>query len=100
VAPVVTPTKNAFVRYTESSPRWLNLTHAVCIRAGGQCEICLRATGEKAVHVTFERLFNEGMTDLLWLCGKCAREFAQSRLPMRRGKVWGRGCRRSSRCRP
>jgi hypothetical protein len=48
------------------------------MRAKGKCEICLRAAGQECAHLTYERLFNERMTDLLWLCQRCHRELDAS----------------------
>ena len=62
-----------YARYLES-PRWRKLALAVRMRANGKCEICLRRNGEECAHLTYERVFNERMTDLLWLCKGCHRE--------------------------
>jgi hypothetical protein len=69
------PTKrqDEYVRYLQSQ-RWRTLARVVCIRAKGKCEICLRADGEECAHLTYERNFNERITDLLWVCKKCHRE--------------------------
>ena len=66
------PTKRQreYQRYLES-PRWRTLARAVRMRAKGKCEICLRADGEECAHLTYDRIFNELITDLLWLCKKC-----------------------------
>ena len=69
----VTPPNSEYVRYLES-PRWRNLARVVRLRAKGKCEICLRADGEECAHLTYERVFNERPSDLLWLCRKCHRE--------------------------
>jgi hypothetical protein len=67
------PYKQEYLHYLESA-RWRNLSRAVRRRARGMCEICLRADGQECAHLTYERIFNERMTDLLWLCKKCHRE--------------------------
>ena len=74
------PTKrqDEYVRYLQSR-RWRALARAVCIRAKGKCEICLRADGEECAHLTYERIFNERITDLLWACRKCHRELDNRR---------------------
>ena len=60
-----------YQRYLES-PRWRTLARAVRMRAKEKCEICLRADGEECAHLTYDRIFNELITDLLWLCKKCS----------------------------
>ena len=76
---VVEPTRGTtkrqdeYARYLESQ-RWRTLARAVRMRAKGKCEICLRANGEECAHLTYERIFNERITDLLWICKRCHRE--------------------------
>jgi hypothetical protein len=65
--------QNEYALYRQS-PRWLALRQAVRMRAKGKCEICLRANGYECAHLTYERVFNERMTDLLWVCVRCHRE--------------------------
>jgi hypothetical protein len=79
-APVipVTPSNNEYVRYLEST-RWRNLARLVRLRAKGKCESCLRADGEECAHLTYERIFNERPTDLVWLCKKCHRDLDYNR---------------------
>jgi hypothetical protein len=62
--------RSEYLRYLQSQ-RWHTLARAVRMRAKGKCEICLRADGEECAHLTYERIFNELMTDLLWVCKKC-----------------------------
>src|SRR2546430_16166607 len=62
-----------YLRYLQSQ-RWRTLARAVRMRAKGKCEICQRANGEECAHLTYDRIFNELMTDLLWVCKKCHRE--------------------------
>jgi hypothetical protein len=66
-------TNPEYARYLQS-PRWLKLARAVCIRAKEKCEICWRRDGEECAHLTYERIFNERMTDVLWVCKRCHRE--------------------------
>jgi hypothetical protein len=73
----VTPPNNEYERYLQS-PRWRTLARAVRMRAKGKCEICLRANGKECAHLTYERVFNERMTDLLWVCEKCHRQLDNS----------------------
>jgi len=63
------------------SPRWQKLRRAVMLRAKGKCEICFRADGSDAAHLCYDRMFNERLTDLLWVCRAChceLDEFAES----------------------
>jgi hypothetical protein len=68
-----TETNSEYARYLQS-PRWRTLARAVRIRAKGKCEICWRWDGEECAHLTYERIFNERMTDVLWVCKRCHRE--------------------------
>jgi len=68
-----TKQQHEYMRYRESQ-RWRTLARAVRMRAKGKCEICLRADGEECAHLTYDRIFNELMTDLLWLCKGCHRK--------------------------
>lgn len=61
-----------YARYLQSQ-RWRTLVRAVRMRAKGKCEICLRSEGDECAHLTYERIFNERMTDLLWVCKRCHR---------------------------
>jgi hypothetical protein len=70
--PRTTQRQHEYARYLESQ-RWRTLARAVRMRAKGKCEICLRANGEECAHLTYERIFNERITDLLWVCKKCHR---------------------------
>jgi hypothetical protein len=65
--------KNEYLCYLQSQ-RWHTLARAVRMRAKGKCEICLRADGTECAHLTYERIFNERLTDVLWVCIKCHRE--------------------------
>jgi hypothetical protein len=66
-----------YQRYRQS-PRWRKLALAVRMRANGKCEVCLRRDGEETAHLTYERIFNERMTDLLWVCKRCHRELDEA----------------------
>ena len=70
--------RGAEYRAYRQSPRWQKLRRAVMLRAGGKCEICLRAEGVDAAHLTYERIFNERLSDLLWVCRACHRELDES----------------------
>src|SRR5262245_56010765 len=72
-----TPAQTEYTRYLQSA-RWRALRQAVQMRAKGKCEICLRANGTECAHLTYERIFNERMTDLVWVCKRCHRELDNS----------------------
>ena len=67
-----------YLAYLQSD-RWRNLARAAKLRAKGRCEICRRWPGEECAHLTYERIFNEPLSDLLWLCKKCHRELDEGR---------------------
>ena len=56
------------------SQRWRKLRRAAMLRAKGICEICRRWDGRELAHLTYDRIFNERLEDVLWLCKKCHRE--------------------------
>jgi hypothetical protein len=65
-----TKRQGEYAHYLQSQ-RWRTLARAVRMRAKGKCEICLRADGAECAHLTYERVFNERMSDLLWVCRRC-----------------------------
>ena len=65
--------ESEYHRYLQSQ-RWRTLARAVRMRAKGKCEICRRADGWECAHLTYDRIFQEPLSDLLWLCRKCHRE--------------------------
>jgi hypothetical protein len=74
---VETEFQSEYARYLKSS-RWRALSRAVQMHAKGKCEICLRANGTECAHLTYDRVFNERITDLLWVCVRCHRELDYS----------------------
>jgi len=56
------------------SERWRKLRIAVFLRAKGKCEICRRADAQELAHLTYDRIFNELLTDVLACCARCHRE--------------------------
>jgi uncharacterized protein YlaI len=68
------------------SERWKTLRRAVQLRAKNKCEICRRANGCDCAHLTYERIFNEPMSDLLWTCRACHRELDEERKRVREAK--------------
>lgn len=73
------PEYNEYLR----SERWKILSRAVQMRARGKCEICKRADGRECAHLTYDRVFNEPMSDLLWLCVRCHRDLDTERRRLR-----------------
>jgi hypothetical protein len=72
------PTKRTSnVEYTNylQSPRWRKRRRAVMLRAKGKCEICRRRDGVHCAHITYDHIFNEPLSDLLWLCKPCHIDF-------------------------
>ena len=61
-----------YTAYRESE-RWKKLRRAAMLRAKGKCEICFRRDGTELAHLTYERIFNERLTDVLWVCRGCHR---------------------------
>jgi hypothetical protein len=59
-----------YSHYRESV-RWQTIRRAVKLRANGKCEICRRADGVQCAHLTYERIFHEPLTDLVWVCAPC-----------------------------
>lgn len=60
------------------SQRWRTLRTAAMLRAKGRCEICRRARGREAAHLTYDRVFYEPLDDVLWLCRRCHLELDQT----------------------
>ncbi len=65
-------TNPEYTAYRQSE-RWEKLRRAASLRANGKCEICLRKDGRELAHLTYERIFNERLTDVLWVCVPCHR---------------------------
>ena len=71
----ITPsTGNTEYSHYLQTQRWRTLARAVKLRAKGKCEICKRADGRDCAHLTYDRIFNEPLSDLLWLCRACHRK--------------------------
>jgi len=56
------------------SERWRKLRIATFLRAKGKCEICRRADAREVAHLTYDRIFNELLTDVIACCKPCHRE--------------------------
>lgn len=65
------PKLRAEYAYYRESVRWQMIRRAVRLRAKGKCEICYRLDGAECAHLTYERIGNERLTDLLWICREC-----------------------------
>jgi hypothetical protein len=66
-----TPFQSEYERYIRWSPRWKALSRAAEIKAGGKCDLCGWRKGTECAHLTYERLYNERLTDVLWVCHEC-----------------------------
>lgn len=56
------------------SKRWRKIRQITRLRADGKCEACLRRDGQDCAHLTYKRIFNERLSDLVWLCRQCHQE--------------------------
>jgi hypothetical protein len=59
-----------YMKYLESE-NWRLLKEQIHERSGGICEICQNALGEDVHHLTYERIFNELLIDLVHVCRNC-----------------------------
>ncbi len=68
-----TDVKKRSKRYGEylQSEEWKALRAAVVKRADGTCERCKINPGRDVHHKTYERLYKEKMSDLIFLCRRC-----------------------------
>jgi hypothetical protein len=53
------------------SREWGLKREAVIERSGGICERCKRNDGDAVHHKTYKRIYNEPLTDLIYLCEAC-----------------------------
>ena len=53
------------------SPEWKALKQAKLWRAGNKCQLCKSTTNLHLHHLTYDRLGNELLTDLVLLCSVC-----------------------------
>lgn len=53
------------------SPEWKQRRIGCYKRAGKHCEGCRRGNRLSTHHLTYERIFNEPLTDLMMLCERC-----------------------------
>ena len=56
------------------SARWRNLKRLKMIETRGLCEVCHRRGGSHLHHNTYDRIFNERLSDLNLLCATCHKE--------------------------
>jgi len=54
-----------------ASDQWKEKRAAVIERANGRCEKCKKVEAEQVHHMTYERLGDEMLVDLIALCGPC-----------------------------
>jgi len=74
---VLTPQKTYKERYYEylKSPEWNKKRKAKIKEAGGRCQLC-NTKGKLSVHHrTYDRVYNEILTDLIALCDNCHKKF-------------------------
>lgn len=62
-----------------ASREWAVLKEAVRKRSGGTCERCANAPAQQVHHQTYERVYQEVLTDLVHLCPPC-HEFLSGKL--------------------
>ena len=62
-----------YTAYRQST-RWQKLRRAASLRAQDKCEICLRREGCELAHLTYDRIFNERLSDVIWVCADCHRK--------------------------
>ena len=71
--------------YIRMSPRWEIMRQQVWARAnkhnGGKCELCRLRSGCDVHHLTYERLGDEDLRDLLLVCRPCHRVLSGKRQP-------------------
>jgi hypothetical protein len=60
------------IREYMKSPEMGIKKEAIKKRSNGVCERCHKKQGCKCIHKTFQRVFNEKLEDLLWVCGDCS----------------------------
>ena len=77
--------KSKYRAYLKSE-EWAEKRDAVMERAGGICERC-RAEAREVHHITYERVFDEDLCDLLALCRRCHENEHNGRAPWKRKKT-------------
>jgi hypothetical protein len=53
------------------SPEWLERRRAVLLRAGDRCELCRFRQATQVHHLTYERIGDEWLSDLIAVCRDC-----------------------------
>lgn len=66
-----------YISYEEYllSNAWQELREKIVQRDGGRCVFCDSKDRLQIHHRTYERIYNEGESDLHTLCGKCHKHF-------------------------
>lgn len=59
-----------YAKYLQS-PAWADKREAVLKRDGGKCARCLEADASQVHHLTYTRVFNEDLADLISICDAC-----------------------------
>lgn len=68
--------RNAYADYLQSA-EWRRVRSAVMRRANGVCEVCNAAPASEVHHLTYDRIGNESLTDLVAICRGCHQEAHQ-----------------------
>lgn len=63
----ITPEYQAYL----NSAKWKAKRYKVLRRASFRCEKCGKRQATQIHHLTYRRIFNEPLTDLLAVCAKC-----------------------------
>lgn len=70
------------------SKKWKVKRRKVLSRAKYKCERCKKRQATQVHHLTYKRIFNEKLSDLMAVCAKCHMEIhGIKEKPAKRGKV-------------
>jgi hypothetical protein len=72
-----------------NSPKWKAKRILVLRRAKYKCEKCKRRQATQIHHKTYERVFNEPLSDLLAVCAPCHRQIHGIEDKPKRQKILG-----------
>lgn len=62
-----------YLKYLKS-PKWRELRENLFKVRGKKCEMCDKVTNIQVHHLTYKRLFNEPLSDLLVVCDSCHKD--------------------------
>ena len=65
-----TSKRGKYINYLDSDV-WKNKRREALVRDNNLCQVCKKNTAEEVHHITYERLFNEKLEDLLSVCKMC-----------------------------